>query len=240
MKSEMAICHECNYIFRFGKMIPSASDSDEMGRPQPQNVNVKHDMGQHIIEWRWRVDNLIIIAIMAAVFGGFTLLVYVAAVFDAISNNDWGAFLPTFIYLPITLLACFFVYYLLVHLFNKTQVVLDHANLQVKYGPIPVFGGCTLDRHDIVQFFVKTVRFKKTRHYDLYVMLADGTQRRILSEKTTINSEIVLFVAQELEAAMGIEDAYVRGEYIGEESFPSLREVVDIYKELRAEKKQTD
>ncbi len=134
------------------------------------------------------------------------------------------------------------IYSLLAGYVNKTRIILDSNELKIKHGPIPWIGGSTLNRYDIVQLFTKVIRGNKGRRsYRLYAILADGKQRKILSGRPAIGSNLLLFVAQELEATMGIKDKYVKGEFTGEEALPSFREAIDMFKELRPNKNnQTD
>ena len=237
MKRLTAFCDECNHIFRFENMVPFSSTPNKKTILQPQKVQIKHEMGRTIIEWQWAGFYLVYRALFLVL-----VLALVAYLFNRIfpegtQESDWTSWL-NFLLLPPIWFVPGMIYSLLAGFINKTQVILDNRELKVKHGPVPWLGWITLDRYDIVQIFTKMTRKKKKgRSYYVYAILANGKEHKILTGRPAVaNSDLLLFVAQELEAAMGIEDKRVQGEFTGQDGLPSFREVIDMVIDLKEER----
>ncbi len=88
VKNLVARCDSCNHIFRFEKMLPAKSKSDEITIPQPQRVHIKNEMGQYIIEWRWRGLHLFFSTLSTIILIGFILYVFYRIGSQSIEANN--------------------------------------------------------------------------------------------------------------------------------------------------------
>ena len=224
----IAKCDSCHHVFRFDNMVPAKSEPEPMPVPQPQNVRVNNDLRTLTFEWRWFGSDLIFLIIFTIFWNGF-ILSFLPPNISALREGNILALSPVLM-LPHTWIGLFLLYYVLARIINKTQIILDDHELKVKQGPLPWLGNRTVRRNDIAQFYVNMFRSNKGRRsYQLNAVLTNGKQQKILSKRS--DSSIPLYVAQELESFMGIENRPVQGEYTGTEPpFPSLREIMTMFK----------
>jgi len=107
-------------------------------------------------------------------------------------------------------------YYTLAGYLNKTYVRADWSTLSVRHAPLPWFGNRTLDARDIKQIYVKE-HISRSRHgststtFEVHALTHSGKNLKLLAGLP--NSEQALFIEQEIEKFLHIEDVPVRGEY---------------------------
>ena len=105
-------------------------------------------------------------------------------------------------------------YYTIAGLFNKTQVMADYSHLAVRHGPVPWSGNRDIRAGDIKQLYSKEKisqgRNATTVSYELHAMTNDGKTLKLLSGLES--SEQALYIEQEIEKYLRIEDKSVRSE----------------------------
>jgi hypothetical protein len=107
------------------------------------------------------------------------------------------------------------IYVCLACILNTTTIRADSGQLTIRHHPLPWPGGRTnLDTHNIKQLYVKRhVSHSKngTRTtYQLHAITQEGRRKKLL---TGLNDEDqALYLEQEIETHLGIENTPVQGE----------------------------
>ncbi len=103
----------------------------------------------------------------------------------------------------------------LAEMFNTTTVSADEYWLTVRHSPIPWYPAPTVSSSTIVQLYVsegftKSKGGGKTPYYLLYAVLRDDLHQQLSNKLRTIES--ALYLEQEFERALHIQDYAVEGE----------------------------
>jgi hypothetical protein len=106
------------------------------------------------------------------------------------------------------------LYFTLACFLNTTVIRVGHGLIEVRIGPLPWRGNKTIDAHDVKQFYCREI----TRHgkngthysYEVHVILGGDVRKPLL--KGISDADQALYIEQELERHLRIEDQPVRGE----------------------------
>jgi hypothetical protein len=97
---------------------------------------------------------------------------------------------------------------------NKTYIRVDKSSIAIKDSPLPFFRNKTLNSSDIKQLFSKEKitggRGGSSVSYEVHAITKD--KKRIKLLKGLESSEQALFIEQEIEKFLKIEDKRVKGE----------------------------
>ncbi len=95
----------------------------------------------------------------------------------------------------------------LVSLLNRSVIQISQSKLEVKHGPLPYAFGKVLDLTNVRQIYVRQVgRFP----YTLYILTGNNRHEKFLE---VTNGKLALYLEQEIERFLGIEDQVIRGEW---------------------------
>ena len=88
------------------------------------------------------------------------------------------------------------------------------GQLTIRHGPLPWPGNHTLNSADIEQLFCQE-KFRQGKHggsytYEVHAVLTDGTKKELVSGLD--DADQAIFIEQQLEDHLGIEDRRVPGE----------------------------
>ena len=105
-------------------------------------------------------------------------------------------------------------YYVLAGYINRTVIKVNRNMLTIKHGPLPWFGNKQLHSHDLAQLYCKECmhRHKNSSSctYEVHAILKDGQHAKLVTGLD--ESEQALYLEQEIERFLRIEDQPVRGE----------------------------
>ena len=101
-------------------------------------------------------------------------------------------------------------------LVNTTTIDVDDRELRVRHGPLPVPGNKTLPSLDVKQLYCKE-RISRNKNgtsvtYALHVKLKGGKDEKLLANLT--QQSHALYVEQQVERVLGLQDEAVAGETI--------------------------
>jgi hypothetical protein len=192
---------------------------DEAGRrrrrrrrdvPMPPRFAVERRPGGVEIRRRWFRPSCWILLLFCLVWDGF-LVVWYAGAFGSDGSFSW-----CFVLFPVLHVAAGIcvTWFTLASLCNTTVLRVDRGTLTIRHGPIWWPGDGTYAQQDLTQLFAKRHLRSSQRGssatYSLWAVLADGTTRKLLG--ILPEPEHVLWLEQQLERALGIEDEAVDGE----------------------------
>jgi len=154
----------------------------------------------------------------------YNSMVIVMGVFAVTWNTMlWTIFVPNFsreggmfslILFPFVGVGIFLGYSTIAGLVNTTTIKVNDATFSVRHHPLP-FPGSHLASTDIEQLYTKQ-RISRSKNgtrisYQLHALLQDGRDKALIKNLTS--SEQALYVEQEVERFLDIENIPVSGEY---------------------------
>jgi hypothetical protein len=184
----------------------------EIGVPEKIDINKNF---QHLrIVRKWFGLKFIFFTLFVLVWDAFLINWYVMA----FSSTFRGAF-DYMIFLFPLLHVSFGVgmtYYVLAGYLNKTIIDVDFNSLTIRHGPLPFWGNKRISSKMIIQLFCKNDFSIWNRNMwnrnDITVHAITSEQRNIKLLSGLDNSDQALFIEQEIEKFLNIEDRPVKGE----------------------------
>jgi hypothetical protein len=187
-----------------------ANEFTELGIPANIQID-KNFQHLHIIR-RWFGFKFIFLTLFVIVWDAFLINWYASA----FSASFQGMFDLMFVLFPLLHVAVGIglTYYVLAGYLNKTTIDVDFNSITVKHGPVPFWGNQTLPSKTIRQLYCKRDEFPGSRNgYRAFAVHAITSERRNIKLLSGLdNSEQALFLEQEIEKFLNIEDKPVKGE----------------------------
>ncbi len=178
--------------------------------PMPARFEVNRAGGTSNIRWRWMSGKVIILLIMLMVWGIFLAYAWLGVQVGIMTDTPGpGAALFPVVH---ALFGLGLLYATAMGLLNRTTIRAQRTGLHVHHGPLPWFGGGAVPPID--QLYAKR-RMRNTKEgavyvYELHAVLKSGNQRKLVGGLT--QDLQALWLEQELERHLGIEDRPIAGE----------------------------
>lgn len=207
----MARCTHCGVVFSLPdkNRDEDRSDSRKPLRPRvamPNAIAVER-MGS-ILEIRrnWFSAAAFFLLFFTIFWNGFMIVWHTIAL-------SMGAWFMSCFGLIHTGVGLFMIYYTTACFMNTTTIRVGNGSLDVSSGPLPWFGAVSLQSSAIKQLYCreKINRGKNGAHVTYEVVAITNGQRKDLVSGLT-DAEQALYIEQEVENHLGIEDTAVRGE----------------------------
>lgn len=212
----IAKCAVCNSVFSFVQAFPTPAGvtrQQQFDVPQPERVKVKNEGGVLTIRLSWFTYKILFLTLFALFWNGIMFSMMGGALFSLLTEGPSGMSLIFF--LPHFWVGLALIYYVLTGYINETRVTVDNGRLTVRHGPLPFWGNKEIATNDILQLYTKhnfsMWRRSWSGHYELHAVTGKNRHEKLLSGWE--NSDYPVFVEQEVEHFLGIEDYPVRGEY---------------------------
>jgi len=205
-------CSHCGSVFGLEGLPRHGGDDgfrayERQAVPMPDRVEVIDAGGELHITYRWFSLKFVFLIVFTVIWNGFML------VWHGISLASGAWFMSVFGLLH-TAVGVGVAYYTLAGLLNKTTVRIGMGQLMIQHWPLPWPGNRQLEASDIAQLFSreKISRSKNSTNYSyqVHAILQNGKKQRLLGGLTDVDQ--ALYVEQEMERYLGIEDRPVRGE----------------------------
>lgn len=212
----VAKCAVCNSVFSFDNQFSgrALSRQVQIDVPQPSRVRLENEAGVLTIRLSWFSNKILFFTVFAIFWNGIMFTVAGGALLSLFTESFSG--FPLIIFAtPHFWAGLAMIYYVLAGYLNETRVTVDHNLLEVRHGPLPFWGNKAVDVTDIVQLYAKhnysMWRNNWSGHYELHAVTGKNRHEKVLSGWD--NPDYAVFVEQEVEHFLGIEDYPVRGEY---------------------------
>lgn len=209
----IAKCSACNAVFSFADMYDGEHSHQKKKQhlqydvPMPDKFSIRDDGDTLTIERKWFSWGVIFVGIFAIIWNAVLWIFFVP------NFSEVGSMFTLFL-LPFIGAGIFLIYTSIAGLLNTTSITVRSKQLKISHYPLP-FPGYTVSIGDIEQLFTKQ-RISRTKngtriYYQLYVLLGDGREKALLKDLPT--PEQALYVEQEVERFLDIEDIPVSGEF---------------------------
>lgn len=201
-------CGKCNTIFSIQGLFPE----QPLSRPKPEiplpaGIEVRHDEEGFKILKDWS-------KIYGVIIGGFAIF-WAVTIIEAMPSSLKSLDIVTII---LTFLPALIAVYCSAAFFcNKTTITVGPTGIKINKSPLPLpfSGKKSLTVSTIQQLYIKErVSYSgKTRsayyYYDLY--LIDGGNRHLKVLSSLRSKEQALYIEQEIEKYLGIQDVDIEG-----------------------------
>lgn len=166
------------------------------------------DRGSHIeIIRKWFGGKFIALTAFVIIWNGFLFVWYT----QAIKSNDLVPLLFPLLHVAV---GVGLTYYVIAGYFNKTFVKVDYMSISIRHKPIPFWGNKKIRSPDVKQLYSK----EKVSHsrsgtsvsYEVRALTQTGKDIKVLSGLDS--SEQALYIEQQIEKYLNIEDKAMRGE----------------------------
>jgi hypothetical protein len=208
IKTSLGKCAGCHAVFSLAEQVEDGKPSDPPVRELelPGNFNLEYTGGGMLLSFRWKSAMIWGLVFFLVFWDGF-LIVWYGIAFT--QGAPLGAILFPLIHVSV---GVGLTYYVFCAFINSTRIRFGHDNVTVRHGPLWWPGAKTVPREHIEQFFCEfsgmQVNDKNT--YNVSLVLHGG--KRISLVKYLSLPEHALFIEQEAEKALGIENRRVVGE----------------------------
>jgi hypothetical protein len=224
-RTKMVKCRACRSEFNSTTLIEdhieSAADKANKRRnkqkpivvSRPNTVTVRADGMDLLLIHKWSVST----GIFALLTGGIVFGIAVANIYFILSGQGFrlmgfmDALLMTMVLGFFLILGASTLIKGMYNLLNSTTLRLSHDTITLKHHPLP-WKGKTLGIEGLQQVFVRQhPRGKQGTVYSLNVINKDDTQVQL---QYGLQENVALYIEQEIEKQLGIEDVPVRREYL--------------------------
>jgi len=207
LKDRIAKCMNCNHIFDFSYQLEGATASKREEVALPKGMVMNRDSIHLEIIRRWYGPAFIILTIFC--FAWYAMLILSCG--EGILEGDKFMMITASVQ---GLILLFITYYTIAGYINNTHIRVDRDLLTIKHRPLPWFGNRSISSRELDQLYSKMNIFHSRGrvHYSYEVRVKTRTDGDIKLFSKLSDSAQALFVEQEIERFLNIEDRPVEGE----------------------------
>jgi hypothetical protein len=180
-----------------------------MEAPLPERVTIARDAGILTITYRWLSWKYVFFAFFCIFWDGFLLSWYGTALkkgWDPANPAVWFPLLHVAIGIGLT-------YSTIAGFLNTTRVVVQSGEIAIRHGPLPWLGNRRLGAQGIRQLYREERLPQSNKSSASYHLNAiTGDNRKITLIRSVPSADVALYLEQEIEKALGIDDRRVAGE----------------------------
>lgn len=204
IQKALAKCSSCDCVFNFDNQIKTTRPSVAM----PEKFEVLKLRSSLDISYKWYSPMYIFLAFFALFWNGFMAVWY----YIALTEGVWMMAAFGILHLAV---GVGLIYTVLAGFFNSTHINVTQARLKILHEPLLWRGNQELETSEIDQIFSK-MQVNRGKNgstsltYHLCMVDVSGKHIKLLTNLET--PEQALFLEQELEKFLGIEDKKVAGE----------------------------
>lgn len=167
----------------------------------PNKMNIERKGKQLVITKRWFGSSTL--------FFFLALMVFLWATIDELFYFSWNYF--SFYEYMLAFLALLGSYYVVADCINQTRIIVSRWQVQVTHGPLPLVKGTRVNINDIKQLYCKQVSTNtENSSYEVHVIAHSGKDVPLIVGLES--SQQAIYIEQEIEKCLGIENKPVRGE----------------------------
>lgn len=206
---KIAKCGACNNVFSYAQhvSISEIQQQERVSIGKPKNFVVERSSYGLQIVRSWFTPMVIFLTFFCIVWNGFMAAWFITA----IKSKQYFMVLFGSLH-GVVGLGLF--YGVLAGYINKTYIRISNGSINITHRPLPWLGRKNIPRQDLKQLYSKeTIRQGKNgQYYRYYVEAITNKGENIRLIGNLDSSEEALFIEQEIEKYLKIEDQSVRGE----------------------------
>ena len=207
LKERIAKCTNCNHIFDFSDQLEGIVTSKREEVALPKGMVMNRDPIHLEIIRRWYGPMSVILTVLCFMWYAMFILHYGKGILEgnifSITNGSFFAFIGLII-----------VYYTVAGYINSTHISAGRDFLIIKHKPLPWFGNKSIPSQELDQLYSKmsVYRYRGRDHYSCEIRAKMKTKQDIKLLSKLTDTAQALFVEQEIERFLNIEDRPVEGE----------------------------
>ncbi len=212
----IAKCRSCNTVFSFANQVetpvlhkaaPALHSGERPEVPMPKSLSIDRTGKSIKMTLSWYNVSVLFLASFCLFWDGFMVMWYLIALTQGEIIMALFGTIHAMIGLGMT-------YYCIACCFNTTVIELDGAYFRITHGPVPWWGNKELPLSKVKQLYT-TERVTRGKHgpnytYKLNAIMSNGEKEELMSGLSEV--EQALFLEQEAERFLGIDDQPVPGE----------------------------
>jgi len=208
----VARCEHCGAVFGLERSKTPDAWKEKIPQerakvPMPKNIEVREGNGILQISYRWFRPLFIFLLFFAVFWNGFMIVWHGISLFS-------GAWFMSIFGLLHTAVGIGIGYYVLVGFLNRTTIWVGQGRLVIQHHPLPWWGNRDLPASEIRQIYCKEKVHRSdsgTQYsYQVHAITANDSKEKLLGNLA--ETEQALYIEQELERHLGLQDRPVRGE----------------------------
>lgn len=219
----MAKCSVCNAVFSFQDMYDDIKPKKEKAQapgfaysavPMPANMSLNETDTTLTITRSWRSLTTAFLLIFAVIWNGMLWTIFVPTFTGISFEINRGPSFPFGLFiLPFIGAGFYLIYRVAAELLNTTTITVTDHHLRITHAPIPARNS-DLSADMIEQLYARvhvsrSSNGNTSRTYSLNVLLRDGSKKKLIGGLS--NEDQALYIEQEIERFLGIENIPVRG-----------------------------
>jgi hypothetical protein len=200
IQQAIAKCSKCQAVFRLDGN-GRAHDRGQVSKPE--RISVRHIGSETIMTYRWQWLIAVILIPFSVFWNGITWTIVALMYLDGELNVSLALFMT-----PFVLVGVGSAYVAIAFLLNSTTLRATPSMLTIRHAPVPWFGNRRLDPVHIDQLSsherIHQDKNGPSKTYELIAHMLDGKKVKLI--KGLDKPAQALYLEQELEAALAIED----------------------------------
>lgn len=207
----MARCGHCGTVFAVSGLPTSAGAAEapapRVKVPMPRGIQVEELGGLLEIRRRWFGPAFIFLAFFCLFWNGFMIVWHGIA----LSTGAWFMSLFGLLHTAVGIGVAWFT---LAGFLNTTTIRARRGLIEITSGPVPCGGNATIPTDDLAQLYCKEriSHSKNGTSYSYKVLAVTKANVRKTLLKNLTEADQALFIEQELERFLGIDDRPMPGE----------------------------
>ena len=209
MSGRVAKCAVCNNVFSYIDQVSGPSERLHVRPPagKPNNFKIERSAEGLVIIRRWFAPAIVALTFFCLFWDAFMVMWF----YTAIRQKAYIMALFGSLHGTVGLVMSYFV---IAGYFNRTYIRISYDSIIVSHKPMPWFGQKSISRQGLRQLYSKEKinygRGGDTRLYSVQAIAKDGKIIELVSGLAS--SEEALFIEQEVERYLRLNDEPVRGE----------------------------
>ena len=205
LAGRVAKCGSCNNVFSFA--IPSVPGVEREPTSKPKDFSLERSIEGLTIVRKWYSPAIIFLTFFCLFWNGFMAVWFYTAIKQKIYAMALFGSLHGAVGLGL-------LYTVLAGYFNKTYIRISRNSLTIVHRPLPWLGQKNLTQHNLQQLYSKEVAYNGKHgysySYSVQAVIKNGETIELISGLPS--KDAALFIEQEIEKYLKIEDEPVRGE----------------------------
>jgi len=208
----VAKCRACNAVFEFVDQVKGGEEAAPPRLrgpvPMPGKFRMEEQAGGFVISWRWLSYVHVFLLFFTIAWDSFLIFWYGMAMGE---GAPWIMFVFPIGHLAVGL---GLTYVVLTGLLNRTTVTVERETLTVRHAPLPWPGNVSVATDQLDQLYCRR-RISHGKHgpsYSFEVRAVTQEGRKMTLIKGLESEDQALFIEQQIESRLGIEDRPVAGE----------------------------
>jgi hypothetical protein len=188
----------------------SSRSAPPMEAPLPQHISVVKDSGVLTITYRW-FRPLYLFTLLFCIVWDASLVVWYRTALRQADGAPGMAFWFPLLHVAIGVVL---TYTTLAGLLNRTRIVVQSREIVIQHGPIPSLGNRRIGADGIRQIYREQTfsQYRGSTSASFHLNAITQDNRKLPLVRDVPSADMALYLEQEIEKALGIEDRRVAGE----------------------------